>query len=251
MHLLTAKRALRLVGFIRSYSSRSSIESLQAAFRDPSSPFHIPPGTQGPASPDPLFEANPILDSVPELAPREEATQKLLALGYDPSSLWEQSIVWGHHDAFQHVNNAQYVRFFESGRMEWIMSIGNDLGGPTKVQAMLKAQGISFILKSISVNFRRPVTYPDTLLIAHKPHLLDSETLATSKPKRGPPLSHTQFNLHGIAYSYSQRAIVADSDAVIVWYDYDKLKRCDPGEVARNVIWNRMKHASIDGKQVS
>ena len=30
-----------------------------------------------------------------------EARNKLLELGYDPTSFWEQSIVWGYHDAFQ------------------------------------------------------------------------------------------------------------------------------------------------------
>jgi len=42
-------------------------------------------------------------------------------------------------------------------------SLGNELGGPEKAQAMLKAQGTSFILKSIEVMFRRPVKYPDTV----------------------------------------------------------------------------------------
>jgi hypothetical protein len=42
-------------------------------------------------------------------------------------------------------------------------SLGHELGGPEKVAAMLKAQGVSLILKSIEVKFRRPVTYPDTV----------------------------------------------------------------------------------------
>lgn len=41
--------------------------------------------------------------------------------------------------------------------------MGNELGGPEKARAMLKAQGVSLILKSIEVKFRRPVTYPDTV----------------------------------------------------------------------------------------
>lgn len=44
-----------------------------------------------------------------------------------------------------------------------MMSLGEELGGPSKAQAMIKAQGISLILKSIDVQFRRPVTYPDTV----------------------------------------------------------------------------------------
>ena len=43
------------------------------------------------------------------------------------------------------------------------MALGNAMGGPEKAQAMSKGQGVSLILKSLSINFKRPVTYPDTV----------------------------------------------------------------------------------------
>lgn len=43
------------------------------------------------------------------------------------------------------------------------MTLGNDLGGPERAQAMIKGQGISVILKSLSIKFKRPVMYPDTV----------------------------------------------------------------------------------------
>lgn len=56
--------------------------------------------------------------------------------------------------------------------MLWLIRLGNLLGGEKRAQAMLAAQGVSVILKSINVNFRRPVTFPDTvraffLFLAH------------------------------------------------------------------------------------
>lgn len=48
-------------------------------------------------------------------------------------------------------------------RIQWMASLGEELGGPAKAQAMIKGQGISLILKSIEVQFRRPVIYPDTV----------------------------------------------------------------------------------------
>jgi acyl-CoA thioesterase FadM len=42
-------------------------------------------------------------------------------------------------------------------------SIGKELGGPSKADEMVKAKGISLILKSVSINYKRPVTYPDTV----------------------------------------------------------------------------------------
>lgn len=47
--------------------------------------------------------------------------------------------------------------------MVWLIRLGNLLGGEKRVQAMLAGEGISLILKSINVNFRRPVTFPDTV----------------------------------------------------------------------------------------
>ena len=43
------------------------------------------------------------------------------------------------------------------------MALGNAMGGPEKAQAMSKGQGVSLILKSLSIKFKRPVTYPDTV----------------------------------------------------------------------------------------
>jgi len=47
--------------------------------------------------------------------------------------------------------------------MVWLMALGKVLGGEERVKAMLAGQGVSIILKSTNVNFRRPVTFPDTV----------------------------------------------------------------------------------------
>ncbi|KAG6334167.1 hypothetical protein ID866_4914 [Astraeus odoratus] len=220
----------------RCTTPRRSWLSLQTAFKDPSSPFHIPPGETGPASPDdppesyrnkrtePGLETEPTSGSHDAPGSREEAAKTaratLSSMGYDASSFWEQSIVWGHHDAFRQVHPSK-VRFIESGRMQWVMNLGNLLGGKERVQAMLAGQGISVILKSVNINFRRPVTFPDTLLVGHK-------AIVSS--------SRTQFILSAVLYSYAQQKVVADSEGVIVWYDYDKLRKCDPGDEAWRVL---------------
>lgn len=46
-----------------------------------------------------------------------------------------------------------------------MISLGEELDGPQKGQDMMKGRGVSLILKSIAVQFRRPVTYPDTVSI--------------------------------------------------------------------------------------
>jgi hypothetical protein len=47
--------------------------------------------------------------------------------------------------------------------MEWIIAVGNALGGPAKAEAFMRGRGISFILKSMKIDFKRPVTFPDTV----------------------------------------------------------------------------------------
>ncbi|KAF8809535.1 hypothetical protein BYT27DRAFT_7136205 [Phlegmacium glaucopus] len=212
----------------------SSISALQAAFRDPTSPFHIPPGSQGPESPDspPLLQNLTMSssESHPELIvdPLEQAREKLRVAGFDPKSFWEQHIVWGDHDAFQHVNNVRYARFFESSRIKWMISMGDELGGPSRGKAMMNGQGISLILKSMELRFRRPVTYPDTLLIGYR-------LLPPTKDQ-----DPSTFHAAASAYSLAQNAFVTHSTDTLVWYDYDKLKKCDPGERAWQVLQGRM-----------
>jgi hypothetical protein len=48
-------------------------------------------------------------------------------------------------------------------RIQWMVSLGNELGGPAKSESMLKAKDVGFILKYIDCKYRRPVTYPDTV----------------------------------------------------------------------------------------
>ncbi|TFY56840.1 hypothetical protein EVJ58_g7392 [Rhodofomes roseus] len=169
------------------------------------------------------------------VSPEEEARAQLSEMGYDPSSFWEQKIVWGDHDAFQHVNNVRYVRFFESSRIEWMVSLAHEIGGPQREADMLAGRGISLILKSISIDYKRPVVYPDTLLVVHKPHLGSSASADSSKR-----LPKTHFYLKGAVWSYAQRRIVTECDSVLVWYNYDKLAKCDPGEEARVALKGRM-----------
>ncbi|CAE6513595.1 unnamed protein product [Rhizoctonia solani] len=136
--------------------------------------------------------------------------------GYDLTSIWEENIAWGHLDSFRHLNNVHYVRFFETSRMHMMYLIGLETNGTDGGKAMLEGLGVSIILKSIDVKFKRPVTYPDNLVIMQRPH--------NTSPSR--------FHLSSVAYSLAQRAPVATSEAICVWYDYDVWKKCDVDENA-------------------
>ncbi|KAG7094331.1 hypothetical protein E1B28_007930 [Marasmius oreades] len=204
----------------RNNSSSPSIKHLQEAFRDPKSPYYISPGSQGPASPDEVGEEHSFEEKL------EQARLKMVEAGF----FWQQQVAWGDHDAFHHVNNVHYVRFFESSRIRWMTHLGNRLGGPQRADSLLKGKGISLILKSIQVNYRRPVTYPDTLLLSHKPYV--PQPTPTTNPD-----DPSHLYLTSSAFSVAQQAFVAHAFETSVWYDYDKLRKCDPGREYRNAVW--------------
>lgn len=86
-----------------------TLQTLQEAFKDPSSPFYLAPGTAGPESPDSPPSASPISTLASETPtpnsnlrdPLQGAHDKLRRGGFDPLSFWEQRIVWGDQDSFQ------------------------------------------------------------------------------------------------------------------------------------------------------
>ncbi|SJX60766.1 uncharacterized protein SRS1_11992 [Sporisorium reilianum f. sp. reilianum] len=137
----------------------------------------------------------------------------LQAAGYDAASVWEQRVVWGDHDQFQHVNNVHFVRWFESARMFFANCLTDSPDfSEQRREEITRGTGKSFILAGINVRYRRPVLYPDTILVGQACEL---------------PLGKDRFMLRGAAYSLAQKTIVAVSVQDCVTYDYTKLAKCD------------------------
>src|SRR5262249_55480041 len=78
----------------------------------------------------------------------------------------EQNVVWGDMDAYEHVNNVVYFRYFENARLEYFRRLD--------WFAFEKATGVGPILAATQARFRRALTYPDTIAIgARLLHLKD------------------------------------------------------------------------------
>ena len=71
-----------------------------------------------------------------------------------PVSL-EIPVAWGEMDAFGHVNNVVYFRYFESVRIEFFRRLEVDQFG--------KGDFVPILAKT-ECNYLRPVHFPDTLL---------------------------------------------------------------------------------------
>jgi acyl-CoA thioester hydrolase len=61
---------------------------------------------------------------------------------------------WGDMDAFGHVNNSIYFRYFEETRFQWMLEKGIPITGDTYP-----------VVITIGCTFIRPVFHPDTLRI--------------------------------------------------------------------------------------
>ncbi|HEU0153322.1 MAG TPA: thioesterase family protein [Arenimonas sp.] len=62
---------------------------------------------------------------------------------------------WRDMDAFNHVNNASYLGYIEEARVRWFKSLSTDWAGETSAPVMA----------SVTVNYRRPAHWPETLRI--------------------------------------------------------------------------------------
>jgi acyl-CoA thioester hydrolase len=62
---------------------------------------------------------------------------------------------WGDMDALGHVNNAEYLRYFEQSRIVWLEGIGYALAN----------EGTGPILAKVSVTYLKPIVYPTEMEI--------------------------------------------------------------------------------------
>ena len=120
-------------------------------------------------------------------------------------------IVWGDMDAFNHVNNTRFFRYFETARIKYFEKVGF-------IESMEK-NSIGPILASISAKFIKPLFYPDTLTVG---------TRVTS-------IEPTQFIMEYIIESKS-KGTAAIGESKIVVYDYKSSKRTTLPDTVRNKI---------------
>lgn len=108
----------------------------------------------------------------------------------------EVPVAWGDMDAFGHVNNVVFLRWFESGRIALFGKVGvphEDVG-----------QQCAPILAKTTCNFVAPVKYPATVRV--------HTTIAR--------IGNKSFTMAYRIERADTDAVVAQGDGVVVWYDY-------------------------------
>jgi len=120
-------------------------------------------------------------------------------------------IAWGDMDAFNHVNNTRFFKYFETARIKYFEEIGF-------IETMEK-NAIGPILASISAKFIKPLFYPDTVTVG---------TRVTS-------IEPTHFIMEYIIESKS-KGIVALGESKMVAYDYKSSKKTILPDIVRSKI---------------
>ena len=125
---------------------------------------------------------------------------------------------WGEMDAFEHVNNVSYFRYFESGRLDYFRLVGID--------RYMAEHGQGPILAHTDCRFRRPLVWPATVCVASKVDELGSDRFSMS---------------YALVRQDAPETLVATGTGKIVWYDYGQGKKAALPQVIAEAI------ASLDG----
>jgi acyl-CoA thioester hydrolase len=118
----------------------------------------------------------------------------------------EMDVRWGDMDAFNHVNNASYLRFIEEARVLWFKQISPDWSDPDCAPILAAAQ----------MNYRRPIGWPQRLRIVMFAERIGGKSLTLA---------------HRIESASEAGVLYADGNTVLVWVDRSGASLSLPGFV--------------------
>jgi len=124
----------------------------------------------------------------------------------------EMPVAWGHMDAFGHVNNTVYFRWFEDARIAYFRRVGLD--------ACMENTGIGPILASTQCRFRLPLTYPDTV----------------SAEARVSDMGPGRFTMKYRVVSQGHGKVAAEGVGILVAYDYNEHRKATWPDSIRDAI---------------
>ena len=119
-----------------------------------------------------------------------------------------QDVIWGDMDAFEHVNNTVYFRYFEDARMEFFNRFG--------INEYKAKHNIGPILAATNCDFKLPLTFPDRVQIGA------SYTI----------LSPKKIRMEYVVFSERLCGMAAEGEGLLVYYDYSQGQSCEiPAEI--------------------
>lgn len=109
----------------------------------------------------------------------------------------EIPVAWGEMDAFGHVNNVAYFRYFESARIAYFAAL--------EYMDLMRSTGIGPILAATDCRFRLPLEYPDRLTVGARVTEVQAEG----------------FLMRYVVVSGRHGQVAAEGSGRIVSFDYE------------------------------
>jgi len=113
----------------------------------------------------------------------------------------ENPVAWGEMDAFNHVNNIVYFRYFENARIVYFEKL--------EFLKMMEEAGIGPILASTQCRFKFPLSYPDTVSIGVKVE----------------DIFEDRFVMKHCVVSQRHQKVAAEGEGLIVCFNYRENKK--------------------------
>ncbi|MFT6257835.1 MAG: acyl-CoA thioester hydrolase, partial [Cellvibrionaceae bacterium] len=110
-------------------------------------------------------------------------------------------VAWGEMDALQHVNNSVYFKYFETARLDFFNQIN--------LLDDLKTTGVGPVLSETNARFKRPVTFPDSIVVGVK--ISD--------------INEDRFVMHYTVFSKAQQAVTTIGWAKVVMFNFKTGKK--------------------------
>ncbi|HEX5756004.1 MAG TPA: thioesterase family protein [Arenimonas sp.] len=106
----------------------------------------------------------------------------------------ELEVRWRDLDAFNHVNNQQFLGYIEEARVRWFRQLIGDWS-QTEVLPIVAA---------ITMNYRRPIEWPETVRVELFAERVGGKSLTVG---------------HRIVSSKDEGMVYGDGNTVLVWID--------------------------------
>jgi acyl-CoA thioester hydrolase len=142
--------------------------------------------------------------------------EKVLA---DYPVVMETPVAWGEMDAFGHVNNIVYFRYFETARIAYFEKLD--------VPEFLGRDPIGPILAETTCRFRAALSYPDTVSIG----------------ARVASIGEDRFVMRYVVFSHRLGRLAAEGEGTLVCYDYRANRKAAVPENLKQRI------AELEGKR--
>ncbi len=111
-----------------------------------------------------------------------------------------QPVQWGEQDLLGHVNHVTYFRWYETARIAYFLKVG--------LMDLHKHERIGPILASVANDYRRQLTYPDTVHVG----------------ARITRIGRSSMQMEHKIFSQNEQALAAEGTSTIVVFDYQTNK---------------------------